>query len=263
MRAFPILLAILPLLTAEDPNNGRLAAAAAARRGNWRAAESSQRQALQDCAACTPADRAILRAELAGYLTLGGFPEAAIPLWKRSLLELPANSPERALHRLGLGVAYHAAGRLEDANREWAAACAVHENTALETATCRFNIAVARIGTGDVWSEMEQILPAILSANGPIGRATALLQTGRAAIFAGQFDRAAGLLTQADTLIAAELDEQHPFRALVYEARAESAKRQGQSKEARMWRKRATKIPIGKGWDRQTVSVGELQDEPR
>lgn len=85
MRTLLFALAVLPLSAGQDPVAARSAASAFARRGDWRGAEFQQRQALQSCRPCTPEDAAVLRAELAGYLTLGGFPEAAIPLWNRSL----------------------------------------------------------------------------------------------------------------------------------------------------------------------------------
>ena len=262
MRVVFCLLAILPLSAGEDPHIGRDAALASARRGHWRAAESQQRAALAACRACTAEELAVLRAELAGYLTLGGFPEAAIPLWKQSLSELPQQSRLRATSLLGLGVAYQDAGRGADAKRAWEQACKAPLLDAIETAACRFNIAVARMDTAIVWSEMEEILPTLLTANGAISRATALLQTARAAALAGQGPRAAQLLDQADAVIVWELDPKHPFRAFVYHAQAQLAEKQGNGKEASAWRKKAAKVPEQKGWDRGTVSLEELRRGP-
>ena len=185
MRTLLFVLAILPLSAGPDPAAAR-SASAAARRGDWRSAESLQRQALQSCRPCTPDDLAILRAELAGYLTLGGFPEAAIPLWNRSLADLPAASPLRPTSFLGLGVAFHAAGRVREARQAWVRACHAPTSDQLQNAACRFNIAVARMESAPVWSELEELLPVLLTVDGAISRATVLLQTARAAHLASQ-----------------------------------------------------------------------------
>ncbi|MFN0102868.1 MAG: hypothetical protein ACKV2U_12345 [Bryobacteraceae bacterium] len=255
--------AILPLSSGENQHAARSAALASAHRGDWRSAETHQRQALESCASCSVEDRAVFRAELAGYLTLGGLPDAAVPLWKRSLVELPAGSRLVAASYLGLGVALHAAGRTAEARKAWTKACQSPTNDKLEDAACRFNVAVVRMDTAPVWSELEEILPILLTVNGPLSRVTALLQTARAAAFAGQTDRAVVLLDQADAVIVSELDEKHPFRASVFAARAQIATQNGDGKEARSWRKKAAKVPEKNGWDRGTVSIEELKGKPR
>jgi tetratricopeptide (TPR) repeat protein len=262
MRTLLFFFAILPLSAGQDPGAARSAASAFAHRGDWRSAESHQRQALAACHSCSPEDRAVLRAELAGYLTLGGFPEAAIPLWKQSLAELPADSRLGPISFLGLGVALHAAGRTRDAQAAWTQACHAPANDTLENAACRFNVAAARMDSGDVWSEMEELLPVLLTVNGPISRATVLIQTARAAHMAGRFSRALTLLDRADTVIVGELDEKHPFRAMVFHARAEIAAKLGDRKEAKLWRKKAARLPGKNGWDRGTVSIEELKGKP-
>jgi len=262
MRTVLFVLIVLPLSAGQDPNAARTAAAASARRGDWRAAESHQRQALDSCSPCSLEDRAILRAELAGYFTLGGFPEAAIPLWRRSIEELPASSRLRGTSFLGLGVALHAAGRDREANRAWTTACEAPTNGRLENAACRFNVAVARMSIAPVWSDMEELLPILLTMEGALGRATVLLQTARAARLANQITRAGALLDQADAIIVAELDEKHPFRVAVFNSRAELAASNGDSKQAGAWQKKARKLPEKKGWERGTVSIEELKGKP-
>lgn len=262
MRTLLFFAVILPLSAGQDPSAARSAASAAARHGDWRSAESHQRQALQFCRLCSLDDLAILRGELAGYLTLGGFPEAAIALWNRSLADLPADSRLRPTSFLGLGVALHAAGRPREARKAWSQACGMQVRDKLEDAACRFNIAVARLGTAPVWSELEELLPVLLLAEGPLSRATVLLQTARAAQLAHQPDRAIALLDQADAVIIAELDEQHPFRASVFTTRAQIAAQNGDSKQAGLWKKKARKLPARKGWERGTVSIEELKGKP-
>ena len=262
MRTLLFVFAILPLAAGPDPAAARSAASASARRGDWRSAESHQRRALQSCRPCTPESLSILRAELAGYLTLGGFPEAAIPLWNRSLADLPAVSPLRPTSFLGLGVALHAAGRVREARQAWDRACHAPTGDQLQDAACRFNIAVARMDSASVWSEMEELLPVLLTFDGPISRATVLLQTARAAHLASQPNRALALLDQADAVIVRELDERHPFRASVFDARAQIAAKNGDNKQAKLWRKKAQKLPEPKGWDRGTVSIEELKGKP-
>ena len=262
MRTLLFALAVLPLSAGQDPVAARSAASAFARRGDWRGAESHQRQALQSCRPCTPEDVAVLRAELAGYLTLGGFPEAAIPLWNRSLAELPSGSRLRATSFLGLGVALHAAGRTREAQKAWATACQAPTNGILENAACRFNVAVVRMDTAPVWSEMEELLPILLTVDGAISRATVLLQTARAADIANRPNRAGALLDQADAVIVGELDEKHPFRAAVFNARAHLAVKSGDKKQAALWQKKARKLPEQSGWERGTVSIEELRGKP-
>jgi len=259
MRTLLFVLTVLALSAGQDPAAARSAASASARRGDWRSAESHQRQALQSCDPCAPGDLAILRAELAGYLTLGGFPEAAIPLWNRSLAEISANSPLRSTAFLGLGVALHAAGRVREARQAWTNACHSPAIDQLQSAACRFNIAVARMDSAPVWSEMEELLPVLLTIDGAISRATVLLQTARAAQLANQPNRALALLDQADAVIVWELDESHPFRGTVFDARAQIAAKNGDNKQARLWRNKARKLPQAKGWDRGTVSIDELK----
>lgn len=258
------LLAILPLSAGEDPGAARSAAQSAARRGDWRSAETHGREALRSCLACTVEERAILRGELAGYLTLGGFPEAAIPLWRQSLLELPVGSSRlRVVAELGLGVAFHAGGRAAAAEKAWARACGLPGVPAVERAACRFNLAAARMESGMVWGELEEILPVLLTVPGAVSRATALLQTARAATLEGKTARAWALLDEAEGVIVRELDERHPFRSAVYEARAEVAARRGDGKEAKLWRRKAARMPETKGWERGTVSVEGLRGKTR
>src|SRR6187402_1810501 len=101
MRTLLFFAVILPLSAGQDPSAARSAASDSARRGDWRSAEAHQRQALQWCQPCSLDDLAILRGELAAYLTLGGFPEAAIALWNRSLAGLAADSRLRHTSFLG------------------------------------------------------------------------------------------------------------------------------------------------------------------
>ena len=262
MRTFLFFLLILPLSAGQDPIAARSAAIASARKGDWRSAESHQREALQACRACSIEEIAVLRAELANYLTLGGFPEAAIALWNRSLAELPADSRLGPSSYLGLGVALHAAGRGREADNAWEKACGHSLGNKLEDAACRFNVAVARMDSEPVWSELEALLPTLLAVDGAMSRATILMQTARAALLARQFDRALGLLDQAESVIVAELDARHPFRAMVYESRAEIAARAGDRKAAAQWNKKARQIPAAKGWERGTVSLEELKGKP-
>jgi tetratricopeptide (TPR) repeat protein len=262
MRTLLFLFAILPLSGAQDLADPRSAAVSSAGHGDWRSAESHQREALQSCRACTPEDRAVLRGELAGYLTLGGFPEAAIALWNRSLAEFPANSKLRPTSFLGLGVALFAAGHTREAQKAWEQACNTPHYDAVGDAACRFNLAVARMDSMPVWSELELLLPVLLTINGPISRVTVLLQTARAAQHENRPNRALALLDQAEAVLIGELDEKHPFRALIFGARAETAAQEGNRKQAKLWRKKARKLPAAKGWDRTTVSIEELKAKP-
>lgn len=259
MRTLLFFFAVLSLSAGQDPNSGRMAAIAAAHRGDWRAAEEHERRALAACRDCSPEVQAVLRAELAGYLTLGGFPEAAAALWRQSLQSLPANSPHRAAAYLGLGVALHSAGHTTDAAKAWRMACAAAENDTVANAACRFNVAVARMDAEPVWSELESVLPVLMTIDGPLSRATVLLQTARAAIGANQSKRARLLLAQADVVITQELHPQHPFLAIVYQTESQLAAIAGDQKQAKLWRKKAAKLPAGKGWDRATVSLDELK----
>jgi len=220
MRTILFFALILPLSAGQNPIAARSAASISARQGDWRSAEMHQREALQACRACSIEDLAVLRAELGNYLTLGGFPEAAIAAWNRSLAELPADSRLRPSSYLGLGVALHAAGRRREAEKAWGQACGHPLGDKLEDAACRFNVAVARMASEPVWSELEALLPTLLAVDGAVSRATILMQTARAAMLAQRFVRALGLLDQAESIIIIELDERHPFRAMVFESRA-------------------------------------------
>ncbi len=262
MRTLLFFVDVLSLSAGQDPTNGRLAALAAAHRGDWRTAEDQQRQALDACRECTPEARAVLRAELAGYLTLGGFPEAAVALWRQSLQSLPVDSPLRAATYLGLGVALHSAGHTAEAGKVWRQACAGTENGSIDNTACRFNVAVASMETAPVWSELETILPLLMTINGPLSRATVLMQTARAAILANQPERARLLLAQADAVITLELNPKHPFLAIVYRLEAQLAAKTGDNKQVKLWRKKASKLPEGKGWDRGTVSIEEWKGKP-
>jgi tetratricopeptide (TPR) repeat protein len=259
MRGILYLAAVLLLSAQQDLNSGRLAALAAAHRGDWRSAEQLQRRVVEACRACSPEDRAIVRAELAGYLTLGNFPEAAIPLWKQTIAELPAASPLYAGAYLGLGVALFAAGQPRQAHQAWDSACSHPSASTLESAACRFNVAVARPESAASWSEMEHLLPVLLPSIGPLGRATVLLQTAHAAQSAGQPARALALLNQAESVVTGELNPNHPFRGAVFQTRATIAAAAGDKKQARLWRKKAEKLPMEKQWDRGTVSIEELR----
>lgn len=241
----------------------RAAAALAASRGQWRQAETSQRLALDACRDCVPEDRAILRAELAGYLTLGGFPQAAVALWKHSLAELPPGSPELPAAHIGLGVALYTAGHREDAQKAWKLACFTGTLEPLAAAACRFNVAVARMDAGPIWSELEEVLPTILAAPGASNRATALLQTAAAALAVGRHDRAGLLIDQAEAVVTAELDPRHPFLAIAYALRARLADARGDARLARSWRKKAAAIPNANGWNSHTVSIDDLKEKPR
>jgi len=250
---------LLPLLRGGDtPAVHRAAAMELARQGDWRAAEERQREAMAACASCDAETRMGLRAELAAYLVLGGFPEAAAPLWRQSLAELAADSPSRTTALLGLGVALHAAGRTADAAKAWEEACLRAEEDR-ERAACQFNIAVAKMEREPVWSELEELLPVLLTAPGPMSRATALLQTARAAAWAGRRNRAMELLARAEAVVRDELSARHPFLADIFHARAEAS----EEKEAKAWRKRAARAASGRGWERGTVSAAELKKKPR
>jgi tetratricopeptide (TPR) repeat protein len=263
---FTLAILLTPLCAGEHPAGSpaayRDAAATAARQGDWRSAEEQQRAALNACRQCAAAERAVLRGELAGYLTLGGFPEAAITTWKHSLAELPPTDPHYTFAQLGLGVAFHAAGRVAEAMAIWQRACpdVLEENTRL---ACRFNAAVNRIGTAPAWGELEEILPSLLALASPVNRTTALLQTARAAIAEGRFPRAGDLLDQAEAILDAELAARHPFRATLYEERASLAAAQGHRKVARQWQKKAASLSAGGGWERGSVSVDDLRKQSR
>lgn len=269
MNGTLFVVALLPLAgaAAQSPAPGiaahRAAAAASARLGHWRQAEASQRLALDACRACAPEARAVLRAELASFLTLGGFPEAAVALWKQSLAELPGGSPEVAAAQMGLGVALYTAGHREDAKQAWKLACFAASTDPQTSAACRFNVAVARMASEPVWSELEEVLPTLLAAPGAVNRATALLQTSASAIAVGRLHRAALLADQAEAVISAELDPKHPFLAIVYVLRARLADARGDGRQARSWRKKAASIPQSNGWNRETISVDELKEKPR
>lgn len=260
MRIVFLLCLLLPLSSGEEsPAARRAAATASARLGHWRSAEADQRRALELCPDCSPEDRAVLRSELATYLVLGGFPEAAAPLWKRSLAELPATSPLIATQYIGLGVALLAAGHAAEARAAWDKACRAAGNDKFEDAACRFNIAVLRAD----WSELESLLPTLLTVPGALTRATALLQTARAAITAGHPARASLLLDQADAVILWELSPSHPFRAAVYDARARLAETTGHAREAKLWRRKAQKENSAERYPSGAVSIKELKRRPQ
>lgn len=260
MRPLLLLPLLLPFAaTAETPAARRADALEAARAGNWRRAEEHQLQVIALCRPCTAETLAYLRSELANYLVLGGFPEAAIPLWKQSLTELPAASEERITQWLGLGVALHAAGRTTDAMAAWKQACTHAAPGSREQAACRFNVAVARIDTEPVWSELEEILPTLLTAEGPMSRATALIQTAHAAILAKHAHRARALLDHADTIVERELSSAHPFRSVIFAARARLAEAEGNGRQARRWRKLSRKSAPAHGWEPHTVSLDDLR----
>lgn len=263
MKITLFVLTLLPLSAGDAPGEGRAAASAAARRGDWRGAEYHQQQALSACGRCGAEDRFVLRAELAGYLVLGGFPEAAIPIWRRSLLELPEESPSREIAEIGLGVALYAAGRLAEASGPWSRACGAARTASPKDAACRFNLAVSRMEVIDAWPELETILPILQKSSGPITRTTALLQTARAALLAGKLSRADDLLNQADLLIVTELNARHPFRAMVYETRALLADKKGERKAGKAWRRKAAAVPQRGEWERATVSMDELKGKAR
>ena len=260
MRIVIVLCLLLPLSGGEEsPAAHRAAAIASARLGNWRSAETHQRRALELCPNCAPEDRALLRSELATYLVLAGFPEAAAPLWRRSIAELPPASAHIATQYIGLGVALHAGGHTAEANAAWQKACRAANGDKFEDAACRFNIAVVRAD----WSELESLLPTLLTVPGALTRATALLQTANAAITAGHPARARLLLDQADAVIVWELSEKHPFRASVYDARAHLAEAAGDAKEAKQWRRKAQKENGAERYPRGTVSLEELKRRPQ
>lgn len=261
---FTLAMLLTPLCAGESPTGSavatRAAAAEAARQGNWRRAEEQQRAAIAACVQCSLAERTALRSELAGYLTLGGFPEAAIATWRQLLAELRPGEPQHTFAELGLGVALHAAGRSAEARAVWQRACLEVIDVNLRLA-CRFNSAVERIGTGPAWGELEEILPQLLALSGPVNRTTALLQTARAAIAEGQLPRAGQLLDQAEAILDRELAPHHPFRAELYEERAALAMAQGERKIARQWQKKAASLSAAGGWERGSVSVDDLRKQ--
>ncbi len=259
-------LLLQPLRAGEHPAGSpaayREAAATAARQGDWRRAEEQQRAALDACRGCAAAERAVLRGELAGYLTLGGFPEAAMAAWKHSLAELRPGEPQHTFAQLGLGVALHAAGRSAEAAAIWKRACpeALEANVRL---ACRFNAAADRIGTAPAWGELEELLPSLLALPSAVNRTTALLQVARAALAEGRLPRAGQLLDQAEAVLDQELGPGHPFRTALYEERAALATARGDRKLSRQWHKKAASLPHGGGWERGSVSLGDLRRENR
>ena len=201
---------------------------------------------------------AILRAELAGVLVHGGFPEGAIAVWRQAIVAAGPSAALRAMAESGLGVALYTAGRQAEAERVWVRACKALAGYAEEQASCRFNLAVARMERENVWGELEELLPVLLRVEGALSRATALLQTARSAYRAGEFGRARTLAEQAEAVVGGELSAEHPLMGSVYAIRAEIAETRGSLKEARQWRKKAAR-PRGEGWNKGSVSVEELK----
>lgn len=257
-----LFLALVPALHGGD----RLAeescakARAEAKMGRWRAAEGHYRTAIAACGECTIEETTILRAELAGVLVHGGYPEAAVAVWRQAIVAAKDAGALRAMVESGLGVALFAAGRHAEAERVWVKACRALEGYAMEQASCRFNLAVARMERADVWGELEELLPVLMRVEGALSRTTALLQTARAACRAGEVGRARTLAEQAEAVVRGELIAEHPLMGSVYEIRAEIAEARGGWKEARAWRKKAAR-PRGEGWKKGSVSVEELKRE--
>jgi len=253
MRIVLVLCLLVPLSGGEEsPAAHRAAAIASARLGNWRSAETHQRRALELCPNCAPEDRALLRSELATYLVLAGFPEAAAPLWRRSIAELPPASAHIATQYIGLGVALHAGGHTAEANAAWQKACRAANGDKFEDAACRFNIAVVRAD----WSELESLLPTLLTVPGALTRATAPLQTANAAITAGH-----PAPPPPPPQPAHAVTRRGPPR--VYAARPHPAEAAGDAKEAKQWRRKAQKENGAERYPRGTVSLEELKRRPQ
>ena len=260
MGLIVLFLALVPALYGGDrvAEESCAKARAEAKLGRWRAAEGHYRTALAACAGCSVEEMTILRAELAGVLVHGGFPEAAVAVWRQAIVAVGSSTPLRAMAESGFGVALYAAGRQVEAERVWVRACAGLDGFAVEQASCRFNLAVARMDRENVWGELEELLPVLLRVEGALSRTTALLQTARAAWRAGEVGRARTLAEQAEAVVHAELFGEHPLMGSVYEIRAEIAEARGLVKEAKAWRKKAAR-PRGEGWKRESVGVEELK----
>lgn len=86
--------------------------------------------------------------------------------------------------------------------------------------------------------------------------------SAQAAVSVDQYKRVRALLAQADTIIIGELTRTHPFRAHVYNLHGHLAATAGDKKQAKLWRRKAEKLPEKKGWDRATVSIEELAEKP-
>lgn len=258
-----MLLALVPALHGGDRAAVESCAKARAeiKRGRWLAAESHYRTALAACGGCTVEEKLVLRSELATALVHGGFAEAAVAEWRRSMAEIDAAPELRAIAESGLGVALFATGRRIEAERVWRKACGSLDGFALAQASCRFNLAVARMDRENVWGELEELLPVVLDVEGAIYRATALLQTSRAALRAGEIGRARTLAERAETVVRSELDGEHPVMGSVYAIRAEIAEASGLGREAKEWRKKLAR-PRGEGWKAGSVSVEELRRKP-
>lgn len=247
----------------DDVDSLRRHAAGFARAGDFQRATADQEKALLDCQKsgllCPSADVAVLRAELAGYYVQGGYPEAAIPLWRRNILQTNPDEPMHNVSRLGLAVALFSAGNQKMAVKMWTELCHKLRPASLEAASCRFSLAVAGKDHQPVWSELEQLLPRLMQAPGAQTRVTALLQTADAARLEGRRGRALNLVQQAQGIIETELGSGHPDLAWVYHLRA--ALNPG---EAKRWNKLARRsAEKSRGWQRPSVSVADLRKEGR
>jgi len=259
-----LFLALVPALHGGDRRAEEFCAKARAevKLGRWRTAGAHYREAISACAGCSVEEVTILRAELANVLVHGGFPEAGAAVWRQAIEGAGDSAALRAMAESGLGVALFAAGRSADAERVWRRACQALDGYEVEQASCRFNLAVARMDSAPVWSELEVLLPVLMRVEGAITRVTALLQTARAAQRAGESGRARTLAEQADAIVRAEMFAEHPVMGSVYAVRAEIAEARGLYKEAREWRKKAAR-PRGEGWKKESVSVEELKWQER
>ncbi|MBM3784174.1 MAG: hypothetical protein FJW30_07420 [Acidobacteria bacterium] len=227
----------------------------AAIRGEWKVAENAYFSALLACAQCSPEAKLILRSELANVLVHGGSPEAAAAQWRRAMLEIEGLDPRlKAVAESGLAVALYTGGHKAEANRYWGRACVRLEGLNPEHAACRFNAAVARMESENVWSELEELLPSMLTVDSPATRTTARLQTARAAAVAGAHGRAKTLAEQA----GAELASDHPLMDTVYGVKAEIAEARGASKEAKVWRKK-----VRAGINTGRVSADQWRRKPQ
>lgn len=239
--------------------------------GDWKKAESLAASAVEACRDenCPSGDLAVLEAEQAGILVHGGFPQAAIPLWRRALTHAGTGADAtrlRASLLLGLGTAFDAAGQSARAIETWGKACPMLAGFEPEYASCRFNLAVANRDAAAAWSEMESLLPTLLTAESALTRAVALTQTAQAAASAAQPERAHLLAEQAEAVIAAELSPQHPALAGAYSAHALAAHAAGDRKLARRWDNKARALlqyNSSRSWTQATVPAKELGRDPR
>ena len=216
--------------SATDPTTARLRATEAALAGDFSAAETHQLAALAACKPCPPADRAILRAELATYYLHAGFPQAAVAQWRHALAELGPDHPYAAPAQVGLAAALHAAGKTAEARAIWTAVCPSPHLTRFEAAACRFNLQPE-------WSEVELLLPILLDSPHPLARLTVLLTAADAAPPA----RAAALRREAQRIADTELGPRHPLRARI----------------------KPGNKPKNSPKDKPTVSLSELKEKPR